>query len=104
MWIPVYLRDDGYGFTLQQVQEKCQKQALDPYQCFIDLTNALDTVNVEARWKILSKLGFPEKFVGLTGSMYNDMKAWICVGGELLDLISVEVAVKQCDLLASTVW
>lgn len=48
-------------------------------------------------------VAFPEKFVGLIRSMHNDMKAWICVGGDLLDLISVEAGVKQGDLLASTV-
>lgn len=48
----------GYDFTLQQLKEKCQEQRLDLYQCFIDLKKALDIVNEEARWKILSKCGF----------------------------------------------
>ena len=62
-------------FTARQIQEKCQEQQLDLYYCIIDLTKAFDTVNREALWKILVKLGCPEKFIGLIRSLHNDMKA-----------------------------
>ena len=55
-------------FTARQVQEKCIEHQLDLYQCFIDLTKAFDTVNREALWTILMKLGCTEKFTGLIRS------------------------------------
>ena len=91
-------------FTARQIQEKCQEQQLDLYQCFIDLPKAFDTVNREALWKIVVKLGCPEKFIGLIHSLHDDMKAWICVNGDLLDPISVETGAKQGDLLAPSLF
>ena len=45
------------GFSARQVQEKCIEQQMSLYQVFVDLTKAFDTVNRDALWKVLSKLG-----------------------------------------------
>ena len=52
-------------FPVHQVQEKCIEQNMDLVAVFTDLTKAFDTVNKEALWVILSKLGCPTKFVNL---------------------------------------
>lgn len=91
-------------FTARQVQEKCIEHQLDLYQCFIDLTKAFDTVNREALWTILMKLGCTEKFTGLIRSLHDGMEAWICFNGELSEPIPVENGVKQGDLLAPTLF
>ena len=44
-------------FSARQVQEKCIEQQMSLYQVFVDLTKAFDTVNRDALWKVLSKLG-----------------------------------------------
>ena len=62
-------------FSARQLQEKCKEQNLPLYQCFIDLSKAFDTVNRSTLWKILLKLGCPERFVGLICSLHNGMKA-----------------------------
>ena len=62
-------------FSAQQLQAKCKEQNLPLYQCFFDLSKAFDTVNRSTLWKIFLKLGCPEKFVGLIGSLHNGMKA-----------------------------
>ena len=76
----------------------------DLYQCFIDLTKAFDTVNREALWTILMKLGCTEKFTGLIRSLHDGMEAWICFNGDLSEPIPVENGVKQGDLLAPTLF
>ena len=66
--------------SVRQVQEKCIEQNVDLIAVFIDLTNAFDTINREALWVILSKLGCPNKFVnpirrfhdGMTGQVLSD--------------------------------
>ena len=50
----------------RQVQEKCRKQRRDLCFAFIDLTKALDSVNKDALWGRLARLGCPPKFVSVT--------------------------------------
>ena len=52
-------------FSVRRVQEKCIEQNMDLVAVFIDLTKACGTVNREALWTILSKLGCPTMFVNL---------------------------------------
>ena len=48
-------------FTARQFQEKCIEQRMPLYQVFVDLTKAFDTVNRDALWRILGKIGYPPK-------------------------------------------
>ena len=60
-------------FSVLQVQEKCIVQNMDLVVVFTDLTKAFKTVNREAFWMILSKLGCPTKFVYLIRHFLADM-------------------------------
>ena len=60
-------------FSVRQVQKKCIEQNMDLVAVFIDLTKAFDTVNREALWVVLSKLGCPTKFVNLIRQFHDDM-------------------------------
>ena len=64
--------------------EKCQKQRKDPFQMFIDLTKAFDTVNREALWLILRKLGCPEKLIFILKLFHYNMKTTLNVEGKLV--------------------
>ncbi|KAF7239795.1 Calcineurin-binding protein cabin-1, partial [Varanus komodoensis] len=48
---------------LLQLQEKCQEQNRELYTIFVDLTKAFDTVSREGLWHIMSKFGFPDRFI-----------------------------------------
>ena len=87
-------------FSARQLQEKCKEQNLPLYQCFIDLSKAFDTVNRSTLWKILLKLGCPERFVGLICSLHNGMKARVSFNGTLSEEISINNGVKQGDISA----
>ena len=60
----------------------------------------MDTINRSTLWKILLKLGYPERFVGPIRSLHNGMKARISFNGTLSEEISINNGVKQGDISA----
>lgn len=91
-------------FTARQIIEKCIEHRLDLFQVFIDLTKAFDTVNREALWKILEKLGCSSHFVDMIRQLHDGMKAKVNFNGSLSSSIPVENGVKQGDILAPTLF
>ena len=91
-------------FAARQFQEKCIEQQVPLYQVFVDLTKAFDTVNREALWKILGKLGCPPTFVHMLKQLHRNMKAYVTVNGSLSDEIAVDTGVKQGDIPAPTLF
>ena len=87
-------------FSARQLLEKCKEQNLPLYQCFIDLSKAFDTVKRSTLWKILLKLGCPERFVGLIRSLHNGMKARVTFNSTLSEEISINNGVKHGDISA----
>ena len=72
-------------FVARQIQEKCIQQQIPLYQDFVDLTKAFDTVNWEALWKLLGKLGCSPTFTHMLKQLHRDMKAYVTVSGTLSD-------------------
>ena len=91
-------------FTARQLQEKCIEQRLPLYQVFVDLTKAFDTVNRDALWRILEKLGCPPTFVDMFRQLHTGMKAQLNFNGSLSDPIPVDNGVKQGDIPAPTLF
>ena len=87
-------------FTAKQLQEKCLEQQVGLYQVFIDLSKAFDTLNRGVLWKILIKLGCPQKSISILKLFHDDMNTIINFGGELAEPIKVENGVKQGDIPA----
>ena len=91
-------------FTARQLQEKCQKQSVDPYMTFVDLTKAFDTVSREGLWKIMAKFGCPAKFIAMVRQFHM-----VCLQGSKMmasfsDPFPVTNGVKQGCVLASTLF
>uniref|UniRef100_K7E0P4 RNA-directed DNA polymerase n=1 Tax=Monodelphis domestica TaxID=13616 RepID=K7E0P4_MONDO len=91
-------------FTVRQMQEKCLEQNLSLYIVFIDLTKAFDTVNRDALWVILSKLGCPAKFVKLIQLFHVDMTGEVLSGGETSDRFNISYGMKQGCVLAPVLF
>jgi len=91
-------------FSVRQLQEKCIEQHMPLYQVFVDLTKAFDTVNRDALWKVLAKLGCPPNFVRMISELHRNMKARFTFNGTLSDEISIDNGVKQGDILAPTLF
>ena len=91
-------------FSLKQIQEKCIEQNMSLYMVFVDFTKAFDTVNRSLLWKILKKIGCPERFVNLISSLHNNMKAQVRYKGDLSDKFGINNGVKQGCVLAPTLF
>ena len=91
-------------FTLRQLPEKCKEQHKPLYIVFIDLTKAFDSVNQEAMWTILTKLGCPPKFVNLVRHLHEGMNADVISDNEKSESFVVQTGIKQSCVLAPTLF
>ena len=92
-------------FTARQLQEKCQEQHLPLYIAFIDLTKAFDSVNRTALWRVLSKIGCPEKYLEILRLLHDDMMETVVGNGGLeTSPFKVDTGVKQGCIIAPTLF
>jgi hypothetical protein len=87
-------------FAARQIQEKCQEQHQDLYMVFIDLTKAFDSVHREGLWKILKKIGCPQKFVNIIRSFHDGMRGCVLDNGETSAPFTITSGTKQGCVLA----
>ena len=87
-------------FAARQLQEKCQEQHQDLYMVFIDLTKAFDSVHREGLWKILKKIGCPQKFVNIIRSFHDGMRGCVLDNGETSAPFTITSGTKQGCVLA----
>ena len=80
--------------------QKCIQQNMDLVVVFIGLTKSFNTVNREALWVILSKLGCPTKVVNLIRQFHDDMTGQVLSDGETSEPFSISNGVKQGCVLA----
>ena len=88
----------------RQLQEKCQKQNMDLYMTFVDLTKAFDTVSREGLWKIMAKFGCPTKFIAMVMQFHDGMLARVQNEGEFSDPFPLTNGVKQGCVLAPSLF
>ena len=58
-------------FALRQLEEKCLEQNVSLYATFVYLTKAFDSVCREGLWKIMSKIGCPNKFISVVRELHD---------------------------------
>ena len=80
------------------------EQNRDLYITFADLTKAFDTVSREGLWKIMSKFGFPDKFITMVRKVHDDMLARVLDNGGSTEAFPVTNGVKQGCVLAPTLF
>lgn len=91
-------------FTARQLQEKSYEQNRPLYIAFIDLTKAFDSVNRPLLWKILAKIGCPDKFIRILRLFHDDMSATVLSNGILTEPFMVTSGVKQGCVIAPTLF
>ena len=64
-----------------QVKEECIEQQVDMYSQFTDSTKAFDTVNTEALWATLAKMGCPYKVTTLVRPFRDNMTGQVLCNG-----------------------
>ena len=72
-------------FILRQIQEKCREQNMGLYAAFVDLTKAFDTVSRDGLWKILARLGCPQKFLTILRQLHEGQEGQVKHNGSLSD-------------------
>jgi len=87
-------------FSARQLQEKCLEQYKDLCLIFIDLTKAFDSMNRSGLWAVLSRVGYPDKFVKIVQSFHDGMLASVLDGGSASSTFSVTFDTKQGCILA----
>ena len=92
------------NFAIRLLQEKCRLYSEDLYLLFIDLTKAFDTVNRQALWPILQKIGCPRHFVDLIRSFHDGMKVTVREGFDKSTPFGVTSGTKQGCVLAPTLF
>ena len=71
---------------------------------FIDLTKAFDSVNREALWACLARLGCPPKFVSITRQLHEGMKGCVLYDGDQSGSFNINTGVKQGCVIAPTLF
>ena len=87
-------------FAARQIQEKCREQHRDLCMTFIDLTKAFDSVHREGLWKVLKKIGCPDKFVSIVRSFHDGMMGCVLDDGEISSPFDISHGTKQGCVLA----
>ena len=87
-------------FSLRQVAEKVREKNHELYMVFIDLTKAFDTVNRKALWRVLKRLGIPDKMLNVIISFHEGMKASVLSDGVFSDSFDVSNGTKQGCVMA----
>lgn len=92
-------------FVARQLQEKCREQNQPLYMAFIDLTKAFDSVNRQALWQVLAKIGCPDKFIRVLRLLHDNMSATVLTGfGDETEPFRVDTGVKQGCVIAPSLF
>lgn len=89
-------------FVASQLQKKFHEQHKEFYMTLIDLSKAFDSINKEALWKILMKLGCLTKFGTIIRLLHGDMTATILSNGSEKDPFTIRTGVQQGCVIAPT--
>ena len=91
-------------FSLRQLQEKCREQNQPLYVAFIDLTKAFDLVSRDGLFKVLNRIGCPERLLSIIRSFHSGMKGVVQFDGATSSPFEVKSGVKQGCVLAPTLF
>ena len=86
----------------RQIQEKSVEQHQDLYITFVEPTKAF--VSREGLWTIMSKFGWPDRFVKIIRLFHDGMMARVLDDGNATDRFQVTNGVKQGCFLAPTLF
>ena len=85
-------------FTVKSLVTKRREHNQETWILFLDLVKAFDTVPRELLWRVLTKLGVPDKLVSILKAMHKNVEVLFEVDGVKKKLNSI-IGVKQGDLL-----
>ena len=87
-------------FTLRQLAEKYSDFSKDLFVCYVDFKKAFDSVWREGLWKVMRRLGYPEKIVRILESLYRGTFSAVRVGADVSEWFETIVGVLQGCMLS----
>lgn len=91
-------------FCARQMQEKSREQGQPLYMAFIDLVKAFDSVNREALWSVLSRIGCPPKFIQILRLLHDGMSGKVLNSNGPGESFKITTGVKQGCVIAPTLF
>ena len=91
-------------FVTRFLAELTRRGKKEFYSVYVDLTKAYDSVNREALWAILKRIGVPPKVVAVIRDLHDNMKARVCVDGKLGEWFEVTQGLRQGCVLATLLF
>ena len=91
-------------FAMRQLQEKSIEQNMPLYSVFIDLAKAFDSVNREALWVVLGRIGCPPKFISVIRLFHDGMTGQVLSSGNVTGAFAISNGVKQGCVLAPVLF
>ena len=91
-------------FAMRQLLENCIEQNMPLFSVFIYLTKAFDTVNREALWTVLERIGFPPKFISMIRLFHNGMTGKVLSNRNVTEAFAISNGVKQGCVLAPVLF
>ena len=85
-------------FTVKMAIKKRSEHGLESWVMFLDLIKAFDRVPRELLWKVLRKIGVPEKLVKILESLHSHFEINFSIDDVTQNLENV-IGVKQGDIL-----
>ena len=68
---------DTMLFVIRRLQELPRKKRISLYVCFIDLTNAYDSVDRTLLWTVLARFGMPQNIISVIRQFHDGMRACV---------------------------
>ena len=91
-------------FTARQLHEKCQRQNVDLYITFVDLTCLTYAFNTVSHLEKMSKFGCPPGFIAIVRQFHDNMQAGVQSDEENSEPFLATNGVKQCCVMVPTLF
>lgn len=82
-------------FVSRLLASSAREKVNNLYKCFVDLTKAYDKVNRDILWKVLQRIGVPDKLIGLIKGLLIGSAAQIRIKGAIVADFSLDMGLKQ---------
>jgi hypothetical protein len=91
-------------FVTRFLAELSRRSNKEFYAVYVDLTKAYDSVNREALWEILKRIGVPPNIVAVIRDLHVNMRGRVCVDGKLGEWFEVTQGLGQGCVLATLLF
>ena len=87
-------------FVIRRLQDLARKKRMSLYACFINHTEAYNSVDLTLPWKVLTRFGVPMQMISVIRQFHDGMRACVQLDdGQCSDWFAVEQGLRQGCML-----